>query len=137
MNRIRRLHRVRHGNDATDQHETAHQQPDMPPSMQHPQPLPMEGVFEYLPSHTMTAEERARYRMPKRERENKADVNQMQAPAAAAAAANSNDQHMEYDQVLVEQDSFTLMEGDMSVWGHTNQTRFKKSDSDSDDTEAL
>ena len=54
------------------------------------QPNEMEGVFEYLPSRTMTEEERARHRTPKRKERVTTDTTDSVA-SAAVPAVEQND----------------------------------------------
>ena len=61
----------------------------------------MDGVYEYLPSHTMTAEERARHRVDKRKSRDDKKKSSLQAAA---------------DRVQIDQNSDILCEGQMALW---------------------
>ena len=71
----------------------------------------MDGVYEYPPAAMMTAEERARHRVAKRDRDS--------ANTTGESGGNNNST---VGQVPVEQDSFVLMEGDTSVWEHLDNS---------------
>ena len=70
----------------------------------------MDGIVEYLPTAMMTEEERARHHLPKR------DLSSLNAAVAAEAVAGASSSKKYEGQVAIEQDSFTLMEGDPEVW---------------------
>ena len=84
----------------------------------------MEGVDEYLPVRVMTAEERARHRMPKREREVPPKTTSLLQAALLGDSPPGEDEHKESQdphQVAVEQEDDVLMFGQDIQWGKTGQ----------------
>lgn len=66
---------------------------------------PMDGVFEYLPIHTMTAEERARHRVDKRKQS-----------SLASAVAKLDDNKEDLSNVSIDQKKDILCEGQSALW---------------------
>lgn len=78
----------------------------------------MEGVDEYLPTRTMTAEERARHRLPKREREEtEAKKATAKTEETTSAAMSSLQAAIAVDGgIPIEQEDAILFEGRHEVW---------------------
>lgn len=92
-------------------------------------PAPMDGVFEYLPTQTMTKEERARNRVPKRK----------SVPAAgppAPKATPKGDDKPELAQVRIEQDDPVLMHGQDGIWNVDHKPSLEFDEEEEEDDES-